>query len=65
MSPVAADLRALVAQLGLAAAVHRELAAEYRAAADAHDAVADALERDPCSTPIPDTLPAPPPEGAA
>ena len=60
MTATGATLRRILARLPLDVATHRALAAEYRAIAEAHDAVADALERGPAS--LPDTLPAPPPE---
>jgi hypothetical protein len=72
---LAATLRRILADLAIDAPTHRVLAREYRESADAHDAVADAIERGPAfvealrsapdradATPIPDTLPAPPPE---
>lgn len=60
MTATAATLRTILARLPIDELTHRALAAEYRAIAVAHDAVADAFARGPESTPIPDTLPAPP-----
>lgn len=62
MTAAPAALRRILAALPLDVATHRALAAEYRAIAEAHDAVADAAERGPSSSPLADTMPAPPPE---
>lgn len=60
MTATGSALRRILARLPLDVSTHRAVAAEYRAIAEAHDAVADALERGPAS--LPDTIPAPPPE---
>ncbi len=59
MTATAATLRRILAALPLDEAGHRALAAEYRAIAEAHEAVADVLARGPASSPLADTLPPP------
>jgi len=61
VTAAALTLRRILAALPLDEAGHRALAQEYRAIAEAHEAVADTLARGPDASPLADTLPPPEP----